>query len=157
MRLINHEDVARTVAQEFERLGISTNPQRFAFFEHSRPEKVLLPQVCYTAAIDREVQRQCIFVRKFGRVPTVVYVHQQKKGAPRSAGLCGTIWRSSEPKAEMMTRTSNSDKQLLALMPKQPEIAVAPEEASAGQAEGAQDNHSMQRRRLFIFSSRSDQ
>ena len=53
-KLINHEDVARIVSQDFERLSISTNPQRFAFFEHSRPDNVLLPQVCYTAAIDNE-------------------------------------------------------------------------------------------------------
>lgn len=74
-KLINHEDVARLVSQDFERLSISTNPQRFSFFEHAKEDKGLLPQVCYTAAIDSETQKNCIFVRKFGRVPTVTYVH----------------------------------------------------------------------------------
>ena len=56
-KLIDHEDIARTVSQEFERLAISTNPQRFGFFEHARPDKVLLPQVCYTAAVENEAQK----------------------------------------------------------------------------------------------------
>ena len=74
-KLINHEDIARIVSQDFERLSISTNPQRFAFFEHSKPDSGILPQVCYTAAIDSESQKNCTFIRKYGRVPTVVYVH----------------------------------------------------------------------------------
>ena len=101
LKLINHDDVARLVFQEFERLAISTNTQRFAFFEHSKPEKVLLPQVCYTSAVGSEIQRYCTYLRKSGRVPTVVYVHPAKGGGSRSAGQSGAIWRSSELKAEL--------------------------------------------------------
>ena len=54
LKLINHEDVARIVLQEYERLAISTNPQRFAFFEHAAANSVLLPQICYTSTIDSE-------------------------------------------------------------------------------------------------------
>lgn len=126
-KLINHEDVARIVSQEFERLAISTNPQRFTFFEHSRPENVLLPQVCYTAVVENEVQKNCTNVRKYGRVPTVVYVHPSSKSvASRSSGISGAIWRSSEPKAEMMTRTSDVDKQMIKMIANyHPEVVSA--------------------------------
>jgi hypothetical protein len=53
-KVIGHDDVARIVSQDLERLAISTNPERFTIFEHAQAEKVLLPQVCYTAALDNQ-------------------------------------------------------------------------------------------------------
>lgn len=74
LRLMSHQDVARLISVEFERLGISNNAARFARFTQACDERNV-PQVSYTAPIDGQTQVHCGFVRKLGKVPTVVYVH----------------------------------------------------------------------------------
>ena len=88
-------------------------------------------------------------VRKNGRVPTVVYVHPAKGSASRSSGISGSIWRASEPKPEIMTRNSEADKQILKMIANyHPEVVSNPAQANLSEAN--------QRRKLFIFSSRTD-
>ena len=55
LKLVDHEDVARLVLSEYERLAISTNPQRFAYFGHAGPNSILLPQICYTSGVDSDL------------------------------------------------------------------------------------------------------
>ena len=72
-----------------------------------------------------------MFLRKFCRAPTVVYVHQPGKGAAsRSAGLSGAIWRSSELKQETLNKTSNSEKLLFKSIMDYQDVAVAQEDTT---------------------------
>ena len=91
-------------------------------------------------------------------MPTVVYVHQAKGGVSRSAGLSGAIWRASEPVAAMMTRPSDADRQLIKLMGNYQDVAPAAEAASASSVSQGNmpEGGTNQRKRLYIFSSRSD-
>lgn len=72
-----------------------------------------MPAVTYAACIDSSKMQREIEVRKLGRIPTVVYVYGQNEKS-RIEGCA--IWRSAEPKSDIMTFASDADKEYIQLM-----------------------------------------
>ena len=98
--------------KEFERLGIADNPARFA--KHERVQGWMhLPEVYFTACIDPGKFDALARLRKLGRIPTVTYLHNRTNQG-KSGG--STIWRSSEPTAEVLGRSCTEDKEYIQLI-----------------------------------------
>ena len=72
-----------------------------------------LPEVHYTACIDPQKHERLASVRKLGRIPTVTYLHN---GASQGKSGGSTIWRSSEPKADILLAPCKEDKEYIQLI-----------------------------------------
>ena len=95
--------------EEFSRLGISENVDRFAPLE-SKEVQDRIPEITFIPRIDSAKIKKVASVRKLGRIPTVVYVD----GSNRRTG--SAIWRSSEPKNDIMQVTCDEDKDYIQMM-----------------------------------------
>ena len=98
--------------EEFGRLGISNNHDRFSLHE-SKEAHDRIPDITFTPRMDLAKIKKVSAVRKLGRIPTVVYV-DGKNGRNRDRACA--IWRSSEPKNEMMQVTCDEDKEYISMM-----------------------------------------
>lgn len=94
---------------EFARLGISENVDRFAPLE-SKEVQDRIPEITFIPHIEPAKIKKVASVRKLGRIPTVVYVD----GSTRQTG--SAIWRSSEPKNDIMQVTCEEDKEYIQMM-----------------------------------------
>ena len=136
--LIDHANIQTVVLEEFERLGISNNSQRFAKHESINPQD-RLPEITYTTCIEPQKIRREIEIRKLGRIPTVVYVHGQTS-YNRVEGCA--IWRSAEPKNDIMILPCDEDKEFIQLM-RQVQVVD-------------QDSLPHPNKRLHIFTARAE-
>jgi hypothetical protein len=64
--------------------------------------------------LDHEKLLKAANIRRHGRLPTAVYVFKPKGHTNRSKG--SVLWRSSEPKNELMTMPSDEDREMIKLM-----------------------------------------
>ena len=94
---------------EFVRLGISGNVNRFSVIE-SKEVQDRIPEITFTPRMELAKIKKVASVRKLGRIPTVVYVDSSNKGTG-----CA-IWRSSEPKNDILKVTCEEDKEYIQMM-----------------------------------------
>ena len=137
--LIDHSHVRALVLKEFERLGIADNPSRFTK-RVDTSETSHLPEVHYTALIDPKKLDKLASVRKLGKIPTVTYLHNRTNQGKLGGS---TIWRSSEPKGDILVTPCAEDKEYIQLIR---EVQISNE----------QDSQPSQNRKLNIFTARSE-
>ena len=73
-----------------------------------------MPHACYTVCMDQTKLVKAASVRRQGRIPTAVYSFKPLGHSNRSKG--SVIWRSSEPKNELMTMPSDEDREMIKMM-----------------------------------------
>jgi len=106
--------------EDFERLGISNNEERFQPFELKQDWVPVgdypfpnLPEVVYTVVMTKKKINKAAEFRKMAVFPTVTYVHPCKT---MGKGSGCAIFRSSEPTQRLINPGSEEDRLLARLM-----------------------------------------
>lgn len=119
-RLINNSDIMDEVMEDFQRLGITNNLERFQAYTMKedwvpvgdKPYPTM-PEVAYSVVMPKKEINKAAMFRKHAKFPTVTYVHNCK--------TCGkgkgcAIFRSAEPILKLMNPGSEEDRHLVAKM-----------------------------------------
>ena len=112
--LINNQDIKNEVLGDFERLGISNNPERFQSFtlkqdfvpvgDHPFPT---MPEVVYTVVMPKDKINKVAQFRKMAKFPCVTYVHGSKT---EGKGKGCAIFRSTEPTVKLLNPGCEEDR-----------------------------------------------